>query len=243
MMMSFNKLSAIIFDLDGTLCRYGLSISAALEKAFRQTGYGGLFGAHRARLSGDRYKEFLHAVDREAIEGIRYGSRGREALRRLLREAGLDEGLALKVGPQFIRLLSESVELLPEAARVIESLENYELGLITNGPSEVQWKKIRRLGIEHWFAEIIVSGDLGVEKPDGAIFARMLTILDVEPEEALYVGDSLYYDIQGAKRAGLWAAWLNPHGKEHDRDLPQPDLELRRLEELLPVLAQGDRLP
>jgi len=242
-MSRFNELRAIIFDLDGTLCRYGLSISAALEEAFRRTGYGALFAAHREALSGERYKGFLRGVDREAVEGVKYRSRGTEALRRLLRGVGLDEGLALKVGPHFIKILSESVELSPSAKAVIGSLDGYKLGLITNGPSGVQWRKIQRLGIESWFAAIIVSGDLGVEKPDGAIFASMLAMLNVRPEEALYVGDSLYYDVQGAKRAGLWAAWLNPEGEERDPRLPPPDLELRRLSELLPVLSKGDRIP
>lgn len=245
MMIGFNKLGAIIFDLDGTLCRYGLSIPAALEEAFRRRGYGELFEAHRVGLSGDRYRECLRAVDREAMRmrGTKYRSRGTEALRRLLRGVGLDEGLSLEIGPQFIKILSDHVVLSPSAEPVIESLESYKLGLITNGPSRVQWKKIRSLGIERWFSGIIVSGELGIEKPDEAIFARMLTILDVRPKEALYVGDSLYYDVQGAKRAGLWAAWLNPQGEERDPDLPPPDLELRRLDELLPVLSCGDRLP
>jgi len=233
----FNELHAIIFDLDGTLCRYGLPIPTALEEAFRLAGQGELFAAYRASLGGQRYRELLREIDRETLEGTKHGSRGMEALRRLLREAGIDEHLALKVGPQFIRLLSEHVELRPETPQVVRALADYKLGLITNGPSEVQWGKIRRLGIEPWFAGIIVSGDLGIEKPDRAIFTEMLRILDVRPEEALYVGDSLYYDVQGAKRAGLWAAWLNPEGEEPDPTLPSPDLELRRLQELLPVLS------
>jgi len=240
MMGRFNELCAIIFDLDGTLCKYGLPIPAALSEAFRQIGQGELFAAHRVSLGGKQYRELLHAIDREAVK---YKSRGTEALRRLLREAGLDEELAQKAGPSFIKMLAESVELRPGAERVIKSLDEYKLGLITNGPSGVQWRKIQRLGIEPWFAAIIVSGDLGVEKPEGAIFTRMLAMLNVRPEEALYVGDSPYYDVQGAKRAGLWAAWLNPQGEDHDKDLPPPDLELRRLEELLPVLSAGEQLP
>lgn len=242
-MPRFNELRAIIFDLDGTLCRYGLPISVALEEAFRQSGQGKLLLAHRAALRGERYRELLQKVDREAVFGIKYESRRTEALRRLLREAGLDEELAPKIGPSFIKILAESVELRPGAERVIKSLDEYKLGLITNGPSRVQWRKIQRLGIEPWFAAIIVSGDLGVEKPDEAIFTRMIALLKVRPEEALYIGDSLYYDVQGAKRAGLWAAWLNPEGEEHDKDLPSPDLELEQLEELLPVLSTGNRLP
>lgn len=192
-MSRINELRAIIFDLDGTLCHYGLPISAALEEAFRRAGRGELPLAHWAGLGGERYRRFLREVDREILEGAKYRSRGTEALRRLLREVGLPQGLALEIGPHFIQILSESVELSPSAERVIRALGGYRLGLITNGPSRVQWRKTCKLGIESWFSAIIVSGDLGVEKPDEAIFARMFEALDVEAEEALYVGDSPYY--------------------------------------------------
>ena len=60
---------------------------------------------------------------------------------------------------------------------------------------------------------VFVSADLGVEKPDRAIFAHAATTLGCAPHEILHVGDSLAHDVVGALAAGWHAAWLDgaPH--------------------------------
>ena len=59
----------------------------------------------------------------------------------------------------------------------------------------------------------MVSGDLGVAKPDAAAFHHALDLLGARPEDATMIGDSLERDVEGALAAGLRAVWINRHGK------------------------------
>ena len=77
-------------------------------------------------------------------------------------------------------------------------------GLITNAyDGDEQRERVRRAGLAACFDVIVVAGDLGVYKPDPAIFWHTLDRIDVEPHNALYVGDSVTHDIRGAKSAGM----------------------------------------
>ncbi len=65
------------------------------------------------------------------------------------------------------------------------------------------------LGIEQMFDVVVISGEVGVAKPDASVFAFALHKLGVEKENAWHVGDSLRTDVAGALGAGLTAVWLN----------------------------------
>ncbi|HZO72082.1 MAG TPA: HAD-IA family hydrolase [Ktedonobacteraceae bacterium] len=85
------------------------------------------------------------------------------------------------------------------------------LGVVTNrawgGPPFL--KDIGVLGLLDYFdtRHIAISADLGVRKPAAAIFLHALNALEVPPEEAAMVGDSLNADIVGAHRLNMFAIW------------------------------------
>ena len=111
-----------------------------------------------------------------------------------------------------------------------------QLGLITNGPSEHQRSRIEPLGLDRYFEAIAVSGELGVRKPDPAIFRHVLRALSVTPAAAVYVGDSLEADVAGAKAAGMAEVWLNRDGRAVSGD-HEPDAEIATLAELPGLLG------
>lgn len=113
---------------------------------------------------------------------------------------------------------------------------NYRLALITNGASDTQRGSIRALGIEQMFDAVIISGEIGIQKPDPSVFRLALSKLRVEAKNAWHVGDNLRQDVGGAQSAGLTGVWLNRAGvarKEHDL---QPDYTIRSLRELSSLL-------
>ncbi len=61
-------------------------------------------------------------------------------------------------------------------------------------------------------ASFVISGEVGIGKPEPGIFLLALERLGVSPQAAVMVGDSLARDIQGAQRAGIKAVWLNREG-------------------------------
>lgn len=99
--------------------------------------------------------------------------------------------------------------LKDEFIDVIAKLQGkYKLAIISNGQSESQRKKIRQVNIEQYFDEIIVSGEVGVNKPNREIFDIMSARLGVKNEECIYIGDVFSSDILGAIRADMIPVWI-----------------------------------
>lgn len=127
----------------------------------------------------------------------------------------------------------------PETVQLLEDLaQDYLLGIVTNGPVDQQYNKIRKLGIAHLFPDdtIFVSEELGFHKPDPRIYQAALTRFGVSASQALFVGDNWLHDIAGSIRAGLQAVWLN-RGKHEPSTEDQPLFVIENLPELRAVLT------
>lgn len=117
-------------------------------------------------------------------------------------------------------LLAMAAQRFEEAQRrghpVIEGMhdtlteigERHRIGLITNGPSDIQRLKLEQAGLTGVFAAEVISGELGVGKPRLEVFLGLLDELEVEPAASVMVGDSWERDIEGALAAGMSAAWI-----------------------------------
>ncbi len=114
----------------------------------------------------------------------------------------------------------------------------YRLGLLTNGAPDLQCEKIDGSGIREYFVAIVISGEVGFGKPDRRIYEIMLNQLDVRPEQAMMIGNSLKSDIQGAQVTGMKTAWLNRSRMLRSESIV-PDLEVSSLQELRVALRQG----
>lgn len=137
--------------------------------------------------------------------------------------------------PEFITFRNNIFGALtvsyPETKEVLDALTGrYKLGVITNGYSEVQRRKIEMIGITHYFEDIIVSGEEDFAKPDTRIFLKSCERLGVKPEEAVYVGDYYPNDIEGAVRAGITPIWICQDLKEHPE---YQGIRVSRLREIL----------
>lgn len=116
--------------------------------------------------------------------------------------------------------------------------KGYKLGIVSNGRSVKQWEKIIRLGLHHFFHTVVISEDVGSEKPDAKIFQVALEKLKVKPEEAIYVGNCLEIDILGANMAGLIPVRVIKQKRKEqalNRDM-QPKWTIKRISELLKIL-------
>lgn len=67
-------------------------------------------------------------------------------------------------------------------------------------------------------AAIVDSTEVGIAKPDPRIFRPALEALEVEPGEALYVGDTVHADVEGARAAGMPVVQLDPYELHADHD-------------------------
>jgi putative hydrolase of the HAD superfamily len=102
---------------------------------------------------------------------------------------------------------------------VQKAAAHYRLGLLTNGPPDIQRLKLDQTGLARFFDTVVISGEAGVGKPSPQAFHLILGALAVEPGQALMVGDSWDRDIMGALAVGIRPVWVTA-----GRPLPEEDL-------------------
>lgn len=213
---------AVLFDLDDTLYDLRAYWTGRLERAFTRVR------THYAHLD-------QAALVQSAIQSKVYMAQMPDFLRRLEVD---DEALIAAVSEQYRHNWFAELELAEDARPVLAQLRrSFKLGLITNGPASTQRPKIERFGLAEWMDVIVVSGEVGVAKPDPAIFALALAQLGVRPDEALYVGDSVANDLHGAAAAGMASIWLNVRNEPLPSGVPLPLAVITRLSEL-PALVE-----
>jgi putative hydrolase of the HAD superfamily len=132
-----------------------------------------------------------------------------------LKEQGIaDDALAADLASQldarFRELRPAYQRLFPDAVPALEALRStYRLALLTNGAPGIQRAKIAGARLATYFAASVVSGEVGVGKPDPRVYAHTLGLLGMPADRAIMVGDNLDNDVRGAQEAGLHAVWLN----------------------------------
>lgn len=101
--------------------------------------------------------------------------------------------------------------IFPNSPVLLKKLKDmgYIVGVITNGPSILQNHKMDTSGLRPYCDIVVVSGDVGVHKPDPALFAYTADKLGLSCDECVYVGDHPVNDIQGALEAGMKAIRMN----------------------------------
>ena len=92
---------------------------------------------------------------------------------------------------------------------------DYRLGLISNFDTWLH-EVLDRCALTGWFDVVVVSADVGVQKPDPAIFRLACERLGEEPGSCVYVGDSVLSDVEGAAAAGLRPVLLDRAGRFPD---------------------------
>jgi len=133
-------------------------------------------------------------------------------------------------------LAAENISPLPGAQKVLAALKNagFLLGLVTNTslPHSVIKAEFDRLSLYDYFDTVVCSSEIVFRKPDRAMFDVALRSLNVQPAEAMFVGDDYRADVVGAKQAGLKAVWLNPQRHTVPGEV-KPDYDIAGLEEIL----------
>ena len=131
----------------------------------------------------------------------------RALVRRVLAACGEEPGDLVFEG-MFEELYGRFAEpgvwaLYPEAAAVLEALRGrYRLGMVSNFDRRL-YPVLEQLRVREWFETIVISSELGVDKPDGRMFAAALEALGVAPGETVHAGDDPEQDWRAAEAAGL----------------------------------------
>jgi len=222
-------ISAIFFDIDGTLMDFKAAERSAFCKTLQSRGID---------HPEERYPRYT-VFNRSLWERMERGEITRQEL--------IDTRYALFFELEGITESSEGFEQLYRANLsdehqmmdgAIDILEycsaKYPLYIVTNGISATQYKRIDDSGIAKYFKKIYVSEEIGYSKPDKSYFDYCMTDAGLtDPAEILIIGDSLSSDMLGGINSGLKTCWMNPDGAETELKI---DYEIRHLSELRNIL-------
>ena len=115
------------------------------------------------------------------------------------------------------REMPNAVSLDPRTNEMLIDLRSagVPIRVVTNGPTEMQWAKVRNTGVADVVDAVVVSEEFGVNKPHPAIFEHALGLIGASPSETLFVGDNQVADIGGASGAGMRTAWMSHRRSWH----------------------------
>ena len=155
-----------------------------------------------------------------------------ERFRRTFIQMGiLPELVPIQFEEDYVRMSPTKTNLFEGSLKVLEYLQQrYELHIITNGFKETTITKMSLSGLNPYFNNVIISEDVGYNKPHPAVFQYALDKAKAGLHESIMIGDSLEADIYGAQNFGMQAIFFNPMRKEKPADVAQ---EIYHLEELL----------
>ena len=234
-------IKAVFFDLDNTLCDSDTAWDIAVRETFQ------LFCQHKPDVSKETLTDAWETVHQRLFQQLDAGKCSMAEVRdarfpHLFKELNL---LPSKITEELNDFLSTryltSLRLYEDAA-VLEKLQAYHVGIITNGAhdkhTDSQLSKVRYLGLTERIQSLTISGEIGVRKPNFEIFKVACERAGVLFKEAMYVGDSIQNDIVGGNRAGMTSVLID---RKSDISIPkmadgQPDYSISNLYDVLACL-------
>lgn len=252
-MSRFPSVKAVYFDLDDTLCAYWDAAKLALRRAFEQEGPPSVPVEAMVRHWASAFRHFSPTLKESTWYDtyLKCGEPTRtEQMRLALLEAGItDAARAKRMGDAYAVERDRALELFPGAIDVLENFSaRFPLGLITNGPADVQRQEIVTLGIEKYFSHILIEGEMGEGKPLQSVLRRAERLVGFKAEQLLFVGNSYHHDLAPAIEAGWFTVWVKRDSdvapSAHDNARPpelrpgdaSPDAIITELPELLDLL-------
>ena len=230
-----NNIKAVLFDLDDTLFDREAAQSMALELIVKR--FPGIFNGlemediEAAFIESDivTSRDFDAGAPSEGLRDIRS--------RLFLKLLGIQEDYAEAITEVYVRDYPTVNTPVAGAVPLVKELRNrFKAGVVSNGFPDVQYRKLETIGLLHEFSCIVLSEEIGIRKPLPGIFTHAALLLQVEPSECLYVGNSYTSDVVGARNAGMTACWLNREVMIPDNKDIQADYIISDLKELLGIL-------
>lgn len=227
------KYDLFLFDLDDTL----LDFRASERKSFFSTlDSFGIGTNHHDSL-------FTHyqTENRKLWQQFEQAQTTKEHLK-VERFRRIFSAAAIEIDPEtashrYLESLPESVVLVDHAVEICEELSRHgEIGIVTNGMSSVQSRRIQNSAIAPFISFVSVSEDCGYAKPDVRFFEYSSKLAKkFQKHSSLVIGDRLETDVLGAANYGIDSCWFNPEAREVTGEVT-PRYDIRHLSELKNLL-------
>jgi FMN hydrolase / 5-amino-6-(5-phospho-D-ribitylamino)uracil phosphatase len=232
-LLKTGKIQAISFDGDMTLWDFDKVMRHSLSQTLSELRHR-LPNAATDQLT----IEDMIVLRNEVAESLRGKVTNLEEIRlqsfiyTLQKVGSTDLELAADLNKIYLKHRFENIELYDDVQPTLRFLSHHlPCGLISNGNSYPE-----RCGFSGLFSFVVFSQDVGVEKPNPAIFYHALKQLRCLPQQLIHVGDSLESDVGGAKAVGAISIWLNRYNQQNTSTIV-PDFEIRTLKELPEIMS------
>lgn len=151
----------------------------------------------------------------------------RTLLRELLGESGYGPALAEQAFEIFFQERNR-VELYDDVLPALHRLSSrFPLVAVSNGNADLSM-----IGLDRFFVASVQAREIGLPKPESAIFDAAARRAGVSPEQVLHVGDDPHADVHGARQAGMQVAWLDRQCVGWTAEVPAPEWVVSDLQEL-----------
>lgn len=225
------KYSTILFDADGTLFDFDKSEKNALTEVLNFFGIDATesMTAGYNKINDSLWKMLeRNEIDKESLKTKRFEIFCDRY------KIGIEPSVIAK---NYIVALSNQTEYIDGAIEVCKSLsEKCRLYIITNGIKYVQYKRIKKSMLYHYFKDIFISEEIGYEKPNAAYFEAVSNKIDgFCKKTTLVVGDSLTSDIKGGINFGFDVCWFNQKQTKAPADL-NINYTITELDELIKII-------
>lgn len=234
-------IAAVFFDMDETLIRHTRDWMQIIHD---------IYAEYAEALEGIEESLFMQTLGQKAtdmwnmmFDGVLSGEvAGPYTFKNTLRALERDDSLAEAMRDTFERLMIDATVLAPHAAEVIAGLKDAgcTVGVITNGYTTMQSRKLQHHGIDEMVDHILISEAIGAHKPDIRIFEAACERAGATPERIVHVGDHLENDVHGAIQAGMTGVLIDPEGERRAKigenpELSEPTHIVESLAEILPI--------
>lgn len=217
---------AVFIDWDDTIGDFVGAAKLALQDMYEKYNLSDYFASleefvslykpHNLEL-WDKYgkdlvtKEYL-SFDRfffPLMHGSKLASTAQRSTASKTSDLQLITALAEQLSEDFLNMTTARFSLLEGAEELVRYLaKKYPLTVVTNGFVEVQYEKFDKSGLRDCFAHIVLSEEVGCQKPNPRIFEEALRMNGLQAEDVVMIGDSWNSDIQGAINAGIDQIWI-----------------------------------
>jgi putative hydrolase of the HAD superfamily len=225
----------LFIDLDDTLYDFSAASREAFKETYEQLHYERYF---------DSFEHYMEIYTPYNLEMWRLYGEGRitkEELNRRrysypLEAVGVnDQKLAAEFCREALGRIPTKGNLVSGATELLEYLRpKYRMYILSNGFVELQSRKMATAGIKRYFDDIILSEEIGVNKPRPELFEYALKKAGAKLEESIMIGDMFDTDIVGAANIGMDQIFFNP--KQMTGTSFKPTYEVRQLLEIKEIL-------
>lgn len=211
----------IFFDIDGTLLDYDYAEKKSIidffhtHREFSQLERKPLIELWN-RTSSEYFQLFLDGY-------LSFQEQKQKRMKRIFEEVNLN--ISNEEADEKFRLYQQYFQhnwtVYNDVIRCLDFWKNqgFALGIISNGDYDQQVHKLKQIGINNYFSDVITSSQIGVAKPDSKIFKEAATRMNRDIKECYYIGDRLETDALGSKNAGMTGIWINRLDDKKHKDI------------------------